>query len=55
MNIILLRHKYGGMRPGEYRLVTEGYDYFEVKWQGGNICVPRVFFEDKYGEVCIGN
>jgi hypothetical protein len=51
MTTILLRHKYGGMRPGEYRLVKEGYDYFEVKWQGTNICVPRIFFEDKHGEV----
>jgi len=46
---ITLFHQYGGVRPGDYRLVGQGYDYYEIKWRGTNICILKTFFEDDNG------
>lgn len=38
---VLIHTKYGSIKPGEYKVVGRGYDYYEIKWHGTNICVPE--------------
>lgn len=42
---IFVHTQYGSVKPGEHPLVHHGYDYYEIKFGGHNMCVPRAHVE----------
>jgi hypothetical protein len=43
--------RYGGMKPGTYKIVQEEYDYYVVKWRGHLCNVPKNLFEHDDNEI----
>jgi hypothetical protein len=41
MKSVYVHTQYGGVKPAEYPLVSQGYDYYEIKFGGGNMCIPK--------------
>lgn len=43
--LVSVHTRYGSVKPGLYKMVREGRDYYEIKWRGSNILVPKEHVE----------
>lgn len=45
MDMVHVHTCYGDVRPGDYPLVDRGYDYYEIKFHGHNMCIPKAHID----------
>ena len=45
---MILTKKFAGLQPGmDYKLISEGRDYYQISWNGKPTNVPKYYFQGK--------